>query len=156
MCVTVSLCVYEAMPHVGAQRDHVAEVNEFHDMIRAVSDVLQLSGRPNQLLRFIGIAKSLLNNNDNCEFVPRGVNMFRSASHFHPGLCRVLQLLLQPRPPPSDVCSRHVIGFVQAGHSLRADFDELEKGFVDPYTHEEYDLREVLASLGGGDAALFD
>ena len=71
VCVTVSLCVYEAVPHVGAQRDHCAEVNEFHRLIRAVSDVLQLSELPKQLLRFIDIAKSLLNDLDNCEAVPQ-------------------------------------------------------------------------------------
>ena len=49
--------------------------------------------------------------------------------------------------PPSDVCSWWIMAFVQAGHSLHDDFDKLEKGFEDPYTHETYDLSKVLASF---------
>ena len=99
VCVTDSLCVYEAVPHVGAQLDHVAEVGSVARMLRAVSSVLQLGTKPTQLLRVVDIAQSLLNDVDNCESVPRCVNMFRSASHFHSGFCRVLELPLQPRPP---------------------------------------------------------
>ena len=99
VCGCVSLCVYEAVPHVGAQLDHVAEVGSASRMLRAVSYVLQLGTKPTQLLRVVDIAQSLLNDVDNCESVPRCVNMFRSASHFHSGFCRVLDLPLQPRPP---------------------------------------------------------
>ena len=149
MCVCVSLCVYEAVPHVGAQLDHVAEVGTVARMLRAVSSVLQLGTKPAQLLRVVDIAQSLLNDVDNCESVPRCANMFRSASHFHSGFCRVLELPLQPRPPHSNVsqCSWWLIQFVEAGYFLRDNFEELGKSFEDPYTHETYDLSQVLASF---------
>ena len=151
MCVCVSLCVYEAVPHVGAQLDHVAEVGTVARMLRAVSSVLQLGTKPAQLLRVVDIAQSLLNDVDNCESVPRCANMFRSASHFHSGFCslRVLELPLQPRPPHSNVsqCSWWLIQFVEAGYFLRDNFDELGTSFEDPYTHETYDLSQVLVSF---------
>ena len=152
VCECVSLCVYEAVPHVGAQLDHVAEVGSVARMLLAVSSVLQLGTEPTQLLQVVDIAQSLLNDVDNCESVPRCVNMFRSASHFHSGFCKVLELPLQPRPPiinDSDVprCSYWIIQFVEAGYFLRDNFDELGKSFEDPYTHETYDLSQVLASF---------
>ena len=151
VCECVSLCVYEAVPHVGAQLDHVAEVGSASRMLRAVSSVLQLGTKPTQLLRVVDIAQSLLNDVDNCESVPRCANMFRSASHFHSGFCRALNLPLQPRPPHSNVsrCSWWLIQFVEAGYFLRDNFkfDELGTSFEDPYTHETYDLSQVLASF---------
>jgi len=51
--------------------------------------------------------------------------------------------------PHSDVprCSYWIIQFVEAGYFLRDNFDELGKSFEDPYTHETYDLSQVLASF---------
>jgi hypothetical protein len=40
-----------------------------------------------------------------------------------------------------------LIKFVEGGHHVRANFDELEKRFVDIYTGEVYDLTEALASV---------
>ena len=40
-----------------------------------------------------------------------------------------------------------LISFVEEGRSVRVNFAELKKKFDDPYTHEEYDLSEVLASV---------
>jgi hypothetical protein len=91
--------VYEVVLHVGAQRDHVVEVHTFHELVMAVSHVLGLGSMPLKQLQFIAIAKSLLNDETNGESVPRCVNMFRSASPFHPGLCTVSHLLLHPQPP---------------------------------------------------------
>ena len=91
--------MYEVVLHVGAQLDHVVEVHTFHAYIMAVSDVLGLGSMPLKQLQFIAIAKSLLNDETNGESVPRCVNMFRSASPFHPGLCTGLHLLLHPQPP---------------------------------------------------------
>ena len=139
--------MYEVVLHVGAQLDHVVEVHTIHAHIMAVSHVLDLGTNPKKQLQFIVVAKSLLNDVANGESVPRCVNMFRSASPFHPGLCRVLHLLLHPQPPLSDLCSWHLIKFVEAGRHVRADFDKLEKSFVDIYKHEVYDLTEVLASV---------
>ena len=147
----MSLCVYEAVPHVGAQLDHCVEVGSASRMLRAVSCVLHLGTKPTQLLRVVDIVQSLLNDVDNCESVPRCVNMFRSASHFHSGFCRVLDLPLQvaTAAPHSDVprCSYWIIQFVEAGYFLRDNFAELGKSFEDPYTHETYDLSQVLASF---------
>ena len=139
--------MYEVVLTVGAQLDHVVEVHTFHEYIIAVSHVLGLGSMPQKQLQFIAIAKSLLNDVANGESVPRCVNMFRSASPFHPGLCTVLHLLLHPQPPLSDLCSWHLIKFVEAGHHVRADFGELERSFVDIYTGEVYDLSEALASV---------
>jgi hypothetical protein len=91
--------VYEVVLHVGAQLDHVVEVHTIHAHIMAVSHVLHLGTLPKKQLQVIVIAKSLLNDVANGESVPRCVNMFRSASPFHSGLCRVLHLLLHPQPP---------------------------------------------------------
>ena len=49
--------------------------------------------------------------------------------------------------PLSDLCSWHLIKFVEGGHSVRANFDKLEKSFFDIYTKQTYDLAEVLASV---------
>ena len=51
--------------------------------------------------------------------------------------------------PHSDVprCSYWIIQFVEAGYFLRDNFDELGTSFEDPYTHETYDLSQVLASF---------
>ena len=49
--------------------------------------------------------------------------------------------------PLSDLCSWHLITFVERGHSVRADFLRLEKSFFDIYHKQTYDLREVLASV---------
>jgi hypothetical protein len=84
---------------VGAQIDHIVEVHTVHEELMAVSHVLRLGAMPQKLLRFRDVAKSLLNHVDNGESVPRCVNMFRSASPFHPGICRLLHLLLHPQPP---------------------------------------------------------
>ena len=143
-CAYVSLCVYEVVLHVGAQLDHVVEVHTIHGQLMALSDVLQLSTKPKTLLRFIAIAKALLNDVGNGESVPRCVNMIRFASPFHPGLCRVLHLLSHPR---SDVRSWWLIKFVEGGQSLRPHFPQLKKSFRDPYKHEWYDLSEALASV---------
>ena len=91
--------MYEVVLHVGAQLDHVVEVHTFHEYIIAVSHVLGLGSMPQKQLQFIAIAKSLLNDVANGESVPRCVNMFRSASPFHPGLCTVLHLLSSAAPP---------------------------------------------------------
>ena len=141
--------MYEVVLHVGAQRDHVVEVHTFHELVMAVSHVLGLGSMPLKQLhwQFIAIAKSLLNDVANGESVPRCVNMLRSASPFHPGLCTVLHLLLHPQPPLSDLCSWHLIKFVEGGHHVRANFDKLEKSFVDIYKGEVYDLSEALASV---------
>ena len=49
--------------------------------------------------------------------------------------------------PLSDLCSWHLITFVERGHSVRADFHSLEKRFFDIYHKQYYDLTEVLASV---------
>ena len=49
--------------------------------------------------------------------------------------------------PLSDLCSWHLITFVERGLSVRADFHRLEKGFFDIYHKQTYDLTEVLASV---------
>ena len=49
--------------------------------------------------------------------------------------------------PLSDLCSWHLITFVERGHSVRADFHRLEKSFFDIYHKQTYDLTEVLASV---------
>ena len=85
--------------HVGAQIDHIVEVHTVHEELMAVSHVLHLGAMPQKLLRFRDVAKSLLNHVDNGESVPRCVNMFRSASTFHPDLCKASHLLLHPQPP---------------------------------------------------------
>ena len=46
-----------------------------------------------------------------------------------------------------DVRRWFLISFVEEGRSVRVNFAELKKKFDDPYTHEEYDLSEVLASV---------
>jgi hypothetical protein len=138
--------VYEVVLHVGAQLDHVVEVHTIHAWLMALSHVLELGTQPKKQLQFIAIAKALLNDVGNGESVPRCVNMIRSASPFHPGLCRVSHLLLHPQPL-SDLCSWHLIMFVERGHSVRNNFHELKKSFVDIYTHEMYDLNEALASV---------
>ncbi len=46
-----------------------------------------------------------------------------------------------------DVCRWFVVSFVEEGPSVRVNFAKLKKKFDDPYTHEEYDLSEVLASV---------
>jgi hypothetical protein len=49
--------------------------------------------------------------------------------------------------PLSDLCSWHLITFVERGHSVRADFHRLETRFFDIYRKQTYDLTEVLASV---------
>ena len=147
--------MYEVVLHVGAQLDHVVEVHTIHAHIMAVSHVLDLGTNPKKQLQFIVVAKSLLNDVANGESVPRCVNMFRSASPFHPGLCRVLHLLLHPQPPLSDLCSWHLIKFVEAGHHVRADFDKLEiKDEVRPLILKDNAVAALgLTASGSGGAA---
>ena len=45
------------------------------------------------------------------------------------------------------MCRWHLITFVERGRSVRANFDKLEKSFLDIYKHEVYDLTEALASV---------